>query len=115
MATLKTSSTIIGEVLECVQKYDSRKVNIIALDGTPYVQTPSAAIDRRTISVYCATVALKNTLNTASNNGSILIIDNWMGNIIRGYIEKDVTWKEWQDGHAVGRFVLLVKEVVASA
>ena len=112
MATLSTSSTTIGLVLDCKQKFDSRKVNVISLDGTPYVQTPSKAIDRRDVDVYCETRDLRNTLDKASNEGDILIVNGWLSQTIKGYIEKEIRWKEKNDGSGVGRFTLLVKEVV---
>jgi hypothetical protein len=112
MANLIYGSNTIGSVIECVRKYTSQKVTNIALDGTPYVQTTGDATHRRTVSVYCPTSADKDALDNASNNGALLSISGWNGQDIKGYIEKDVTWKEWKDGHAVGRFTMIVKEVV---
>ena len=111
MASLIYGSTTLGEVLECVKAYKSQKICNIALDGTPYVQQTGVASDRRTISTLCPTKDKKDKLDKASNEGALLQLD-WDNQTIKGYIEKDVTWKLWRDGHGVGRFVLIVKEVV---
>ena len=43
-------------------------------------------------------------------NNDLLTIDNWRGSRLLGFIEKTVTWKEWKDGHGVGRFTFIVDE-----
>lgn len=112
MADLKRGNDTIGYVVGCVKKYTSQKITNIALDGTPYVQTTGTATDKRTVSVYCATKELRDAVDEASNEGALLIISGWKGQDIKGYVEKDVTWKEWRDEHGVGQFTLMVKEVV---
>ena len=114
VSTLVSGSTSYGQVLKCTKGYTAQKITNIALDGTPYVQTTGTATDRRSVSVYCKTREKREALDAASNNGTLLIIKNWLGNDIRGYIEKDVSWQQWRDEHGVGSFTLMVKEVVAS-
>ena len=114
VSTLVSGSTNYGQVLKCTKGYTAQKINNIALDGTPYVQTTGTATDRRSVSVYCSTRDKRIALDNASNNGALVIVKGWMGNDIRGYIEKDVTWQQWRDEHGVGSFTLMVKEVVAS-
>ncbi len=112
MAVLKRGNNTLGSVIECVKNYTSQKILNIALDGTPYVQTTGTAIDKRTVSVYCSTKESRDAVDDASNECALLVVTGWKGKNIKGYIEKDVTWKEWHDEHGVGRFTLIVKEVV---
>ena len=111
MSDLVYNTDIIGTMLDCVKRYTPLKITNISLAGIPYMQTPGVATDRRTIHVLCPTLEKKDKLDVASNNGGLLLA-HWGGKIIKGYIEKDVTWRLWRDGHGVGRFTLLVKEVV---
>jgi len=110
MALISKGTTIIGTVIGCKRNYDSRKVNNISLTGTPFVQTPSRPVHRREVSVYCDTLETREALDNASNDGSLLTIDSWLGQELKGYIEKDIRWREKKDGSGVGRFNMLVKE-----
>ena len=100
----------IGVVLGVKQAYEPQKIINTALDGTVYVQTTGKATDKKQVDVYCSTVERRNALDTASNEGALLTIDNWRGSRLLGFIEKTVTWKEWKDGHGVGRFTYIVDE-----
>lgn len=111
MANILNGYTILGKVIGLKKNYTALKISNIALDGTPYVQQTGTAIDRRIADIFCPTLEDKDSLDDASNNGALLTVDNWGGYIIKGYIEKDIKWKEWRDGHGVGRFNFIVKEI----
>ena len=104
-------NTVLGTVLSTKQRYTSLKITNIALDGTPYVQNTGSPIDRRDVYLFCPTVAKRNAVDEASNKGAVISVE-WNNQTIRGYIEQDVAWKEWKDGHGVGSFTMIVKEVV---
>ena len=104
-------NTALGEALACVRKYESIKVNNKSLDGTIYQQTPGVATHKRNVVIFCDTYARRDATDQASNTGALLTVE-WQGVTYKGYIEKDVEWREWKDGHGVGAFVLLVKEVI---
>lgn len=113
MATkLKVKSQIIGTVLGCVKAYVPNNINTLALDGTVYIQTAGVATVKRNVSVLCSDPALRDRLDEAANNGDIVVIDNWKDKEIRGYIEKNINWKEWRNESGVGKFTLLVTEVL---
>lgn len=108
-------NTEIGDVLLCRKYYTSQKITNFSLDGIAYVQNTGTAQERRKVSVWCPTKAKRDLLDAASNDGALLIIRNWKGFDIKGYIEKDVSWQEFRAEHGEGDFTLMVKEVVASA
>lgn len=112
MADLLYGSNTIGTIITYPKKYTSQKVTNISLDGTPYVQNTGTAIDRRIVHVFCPTAENKDALDVASNTAALLTILESDGSAVKGYIEKDVSWKEWRDGHGVGAFTMIVKEVV---
>ena len=112
MASLIYGTHNLGSVLDCVKNYKAQKITNIALDGTPYVQQTGVATERRNIHVFCTTKEKRDYLDMASNNGGLLIVHGWKGKDIKGYIEKDVTWREWKNESGVGKFTLIVKEVV---
>lgn len=109
--TIYTDETALGEVLACKRKFTAQKINAVALDGTPYVQTPGEAIQRREVHVYCDTYKKRDLMDTASNTGALLTWE-WNNETIIGYIETDPTWKEWKDGHGVCELTVIVREVV---
>ena len=109
---LSSAGGTLGIVLGVKKKLTAQKISTVALDGTPYVQQTGTAIDRRDVDVYCATLGLKDAVDSASNTGAAITLYPWMNQRIMGYIEKDVSWKEWADGHGVGHFTMIVKEVV---
>ena len=92
-------------------KYSAKKISNIALDGTPYVQNTGVATERREVHIFCDTYAKRDATDNASNIGALLDVD-WKGTTYRGYIEKDISWREWRDGHGVGSFTLIVREVI---
>lgn len=113
MATnLKIKNQIIGIVLGCSKAYEPNNINTLALDGTVYIQTAGAATAKRNVAVYCSDSAQRDRLDEASNNGDMIIIDNWNEKEIRGYIEKSIRWRERKDESGVGKFTLLVTEVL---
>jgi hypothetical protein len=111
MDYVKKGSSTLGVTLGCKRKYASRKVNPIALDGTPYTQTTGNATHYRTVHIYCETYEKRDAMDNASNGGALLDVE-FGGVTYRGTVEKDVTWREWRDGHGVGSFTLIVREVI---
>lgn len=109
---IKLNNTTVGTVLDFVRSYEAQKVNVVSLEGVPYTQTPGKPIHRRTTHVFCDTYEKRDTLDGACNNGSKLTVE-CDGQTFVGYIEeKAIKWKLWRDGHGVGKFTFLVKEVV---
>lgn len=112
MGNATSGNTVLGTVLSATKRYTSLKITNIALDGTPYVQNTGSAIIRYEVYLYCPTSEKRDAVDEASNKGAIIDVE-WNGKTIRGYVEQDVTWREWKDGHGVGAFTMIVKEVVA--
>lgn len=111
MNIIKNGNKLLGTVLGFKQKYKSLKVTNTALDGTPYIQTTGKATERRDTSVFCDTPEKRINLDSASNTAALLDV-TWRDVQYRGYIEGDITWNEWKDETGVGKFTLVVKEVV---
>ena len=112
MAEIKRDNTTLGTVVGFVRQYESVKINTVSLEGIPYMQTPGVAIHKRLTNVFCDTYEKRDAMDTANNEGALMIIE-WNGQTFRGFIEdKRINWKEWRDGHGVGRFTFVVKEVV---
>lgn len=107
MNMIKVDNVSIGTVLGCKKMLTPNKVVNTALDGSVYIQTVGDPIDRRQIHAYCDTIAMRNALDYAANYGAQVTIE-WNNQTIVGYIENDVSWNEWKDGHGVGKFILLV-------
>lgn len=105
---LYVGSTVRGHVLNYKRKYEAQKKVTTALDGTSYVQNLGNAITRYQIDVFCSTESNRNALDSACNecdNISIVLRD---GNEVIGFIEEEeIEWKEWLDGHGVGKFTLI--------
>ena len=106
-----------GIVLGHKTKPESQLLMNLALDGTPYIQNPSEATDKRQVSIYCDTFAKRQAMDNASNIGKLISIYpivnvNENNERVYGYIEKNIKWKEWKDGHGVGTFTMVVKERV---
>lgn len=112
MADIKRGNNILGTVIGFKRDYDATKINVVSLTGIPYTQTPGQAVHRRTTSVYCDTYEKRDALDNASNDGALVVI-NWGGQIFRGYIEdKRISWRLDRNECGVGRFTMVVKEVV---
>ena len=112
MNLIKRGNDTLGIMLRFKYKPKALKISNTALDGTPYVQNPGKATDKRESAVFCDSYEKKHAMDEASNDGALLTV-LWEGTTVRGYIENDsINWKEWRDGHGVGQFTLIVKEVV---
>ena len=111
MVNIYNEDTALGVVLACSRNYTALKITTISLDGSPYIQTPGEAADRRTVYVYCDTYEKRNLLDDASNTGAVLTWE-WLGSTLKGYIERDVRWKESKDGSGVGEITVIVREVI---
>ena len=111
MNVIKQGSKTLGIAIGFKRTFKSLKITTKALDGTLYVQNPGRATEQRKVAAYCDTLEKREDLDTASNNGALLDI-TWGDKTYKGYIDDDIKWKEWVDGHGVGSFNLNVKEVV---
>lgn len=107
----KIGNTKLGDVLACKRTPQARKISNVALDGTPYVQTTGTAVDKRAVALYCDTTERRLTTDSASNDGALISVE-WNDGTLYGYIDGDISWSEWKDEHGVGKFTLIVKEVV---
>ena len=107
----KRGNSKLGDVLACKRSPQSRKISNTALDGTPYVQTTGTAVDKRAVAIYCDTPEKRYATDDASNDGALISVE-WNNETLYGFIDNDVTWREWKDEHGVGKFTFIVKEVV---
>lgn len=107
----KRGNTKLGDVLACKRDFTPLNVTIVALDGTPYVQSTGNATQRRAVALYCATEAMRTATDNAANEGALITVE-WNDSTIMGYIDGKVSWREWKDEHGVGKFNLLVREVI---
>ena len=99
---------VVGTCLNHKKTPTAQKVLNTTMNGSVYGQQTGDAIIRYEMIVYCPTKSDRDALDQASNQcGEITVIlrDNTE---VTGIIE-DVTieWKEWEDGHGVGTFVLI--------
>ena len=108
----KKGNTKLGDVLKCKKNYTPQNIITIALDGTPYVQTTGVATDKREVALYCDTEEKRILTDDASNNGALITVEYSEDITLKGYIDGKITWREWRDGSGVGKFTLLVKEVM---
>lgn len=105
---LKIGSTLAGVLLNITKKPTAQKVINTALDGTTYIQNTGYPIMRYDVDCYCATPENRELVDDACNDGSIITLTDRSGTEILGYIEENaVKWKEWIDGHGVGKFTLI--------
>lgn len=112
MNDIKRNSDSLGTVLGFVRQYESSVFAVVSLTGIPYAQSPGAAIHRRVVNVYCPTFDARDGLDDSCNDGALLEV-TWGDKIYKGFIEdKRIKWQEWKDGHGVGKFTFVVKEVV---
>ena len=101
-------NTLRGQVLNYKRKFEAQKLVSKALDGTSYAQSLGNAITRYEVHVYCATETNRNALDSACNECDEVSIILRSGSEIKGFIEdEEIVWKEWTDGHGVGKFTLI--------
>ena len=105
---LKVGNAVIGKALSTKKLPTAQKVVNTALDGTAYVQITGNPILRYSVNCYCATPEMRDAVDAASNEGAEITLIMEDSTEITGYIEEPtVSWKEWKDGHGVGRFTLI--------
>lgn len=104
----KIGENIVGKVLNYKHLPKAQKIISTALDGTTYGQKTGDAIQQYSVDVYCSTEAKRNSIDLACGECTELTIVLRDGTTeVTGVIEDEtVEWKEWEDGHAVGRFTL---------
>lgn len=108
---VKRGNTTLGIALRCARKSKARSIITTSIDGTPYAQTTGDPEIRREVSVYCETLAKREAMDDARNEAAVVTV-TWQGVTYYGFVENDINWQEFRDGHGVGSFNLLVKEVV---
>lgn len=105
---IKVGGAVVATLLNATRKPTAQKVVLTAQDGTAYVQTTGYPIKKYEIACYCPTLADREAMDDACNEGAVVVITNEDETEISGYIEeKAVKWKEWRDGHGVGKFTLI--------
>ena len=108
---LKVGNEVVGMVLGNLRRrYKAQKIVNTALDGTVYVQTTGRPITRFEVNCYCGTGEDRDKLDAGANNGDVITVTTRDLVDVIGYVEEDtIDWKEWVDGHGVGRFTLIVR------
>ena len=105
---VKINDEIVGTALNVKKQDTAQKMLSIALDGTPYAQTTGSPIIRYIVDCYCGTATNRNKLDNASNQGALVTVSTRNDLEVTGYIEENtIDWKEWPDGHGVGKFTLV--------
>ena len=102
-------NTATAVLLGAKVQYKPKSIISEALDGSVYIQTPAIATTRYEVNVYCDTPAKRDAVDGASNDGSLIKIDMLDGTQKTGYIDGRVVWKEWLDGHGVGKFTMIAR------
>lgn len=109
MGNVYVGATTVATLLNAKRRYNPKSIISEALDGSVYIQTPARAITRYQIDAFCDTIENRNALDTASNEGALIKIDLIDETQASGYIEGAISWKEWKDGHGVGKFTMIVR------
>lgn len=101
------NESVVGTVVGYKSMPQAQKIISTALDGTVYGQKIGDAIRKYEVNVYCSTATYRTALDSACNNCSEVTIILRNGTEFVGVIEEEtIEWKEWPDGHGVGRFTL---------
>lgn len=104
----KIDNSVVGKVLNHKSLPQAQKIISTALDGTVYGQKIGDAIRKYEIDVYCSTFSRRTALDSACENCSEVTIILRNGTEFVGIIEEEtIDWKEWKDGHGVGKFTLM--------
>ncbi|MBR5678671.1 MAG: hypothetical protein IKX20_11135 [Paludibacteraceae bacterium] len=108
---IKAGNTVVGMLLGNLKRqYTAQKVILTATDGTVYAQNTGRPIVRFEVNCYCGTAEDRDAVDDASNNGDVVTVTTKDNVDVVGYIEDDsISWKEWVDGHGVGKFTLIVR------
>ena len=108
---LKVGNEVVGMVLGTLRRrYKAQKIIVTALDGTTYAQNTGRPITRYEVNCYCGTAEDRDKLDAGSNNGDVITVTTRDEVDVTGYVEEDsIEWKEWVDGHGVGRFILIAR------
>ena len=107
---IKVGNTVVGMLIAMKRRYTAQKIVNTAIDGTVYVQNTGRPITRFEVNCYCGTAEDRDKLDEGCNNGDVVTVTTRDDVEVTGYIEDDsIEWKEWVDGHGVGRFILIVR------
>lgn len=104
----KIDETVVGKLIGYKPIPQAQKIISTALDGTVYGQKTGEAINKYEVNVYCSTVSNRMLLDEACQECAEVTIVLRNEDEFVGIIEEDtIAWKEWIDGHGVGKFTLV--------
>lgn len=104
----KIDDTVVGKVLNYKSLPQAHKIISLSLDGTVYGQKIGEATRKYLVHVYCATALNRTYLDLACSGCLEISIVLRTGLEVTGIIEEEtIDWKEWTDGHGVGKFTLV--------
>lgn len=109
MRKVYAGTTEIAVLLNSKLQYNPKNIISEALDGSVYIQTPARATARYTLDIFCDTPEKREAVDEASNDGTLIKIEMVDETEKTGYIEGSVSWKEWEDGHGVGRLTMIAR------
>lgn len=100
---------VVGTVLNYKHLPEAQKIISKALDGTVYGQSTGKATQKYEVDIYCSTGSKRNAIDSASNDCSevTMVLRDGITSIIGIIEDETISWKEWVDGHAVGKFTLV--------
>lgn len=100
---------VVGTVLNYKHLPEAQKIISKALDGTIYGQSTGSATQKYEVDVYCSTGSKRQAINSACNDCSevTMILRDGLTEIVGIIEDETISWKEWVDGHAVGKFTLV--------
>ena len=104
----KLGDTVVGKIAGYKAIPQAQKIISTALDGTAYGQKTGNAIHKYEVNVYCSTALNRTLLDFACQGCTEVTIILRNGLEVIGIIEEEtIKWKEWVDGHGVGKFTLI--------
>lgn len=104
----KIDDTVVGKLVGYKYLPQAQKIISTALDGTVYGQKTGNAIHKYEVNVYCSTALNRAFLDLACQGCAEVTIILRNGSEFTGIIEEEtIEWKEWADGHGVGKFTLI--------
>ena len=104
----RIDETVVGRLVGYKYLPQAQKIISKALDGTVYGQKIGNAIHKYEVNVYCSTASNRSLLDLACQECTEVTITLRNRSEFTGIIEEEtIEWKEWADGHGVGKFTLI--------
>ena len=98
----------VGTCLNYTKKPTAQKVINISKGGSVYAQQTGKPVKKYEVAIFCPTKENRDAIDTASNECIEITLESRDATEITGIIEDEtIEWKEWEDGHGVGTFVLI--------